>query len=70
MKSMKRNLLNHVNKIAIANPMLGFRGLSFGSAVPRSHSHPVSRYFEAACQVKGERKQVTLENHGAVGFDQ
>jgi len=57
----KRNLLNHVNKIREANPMLGFRGCRLGLLFPEVTRMQCRAIFEAACQVKGERKQVTLE---------
>ncbi|HBB98261.1 MAG TPA: pyruvate, phosphate dikinase, partial [Blastocatellia bacterium] len=57
----KRNLLNHVNKIREANPMLGFRGCRLGLLYPEVTRMQCRAIFEAACQVKGERKQVTLE---------
>src|SRR5213080_4643148 len=57
----KRQLLNHVNKIREANPMLGFRGCRLGLLFPEVTRMQCRAIFEAACQVKGERKQVTLE---------
>src|SRR2546429_8901713 len=57
----KRQLLNHVNKIREANPMLGFRGCRLGLLYPEVTRMQCRAIFEAACQVKGERKQVTLE---------
>src|SRR5207253_2817973 len=57
----KRNLLNHVNKIREANPMLGFRGCRLGLLFPEVTRMQCRAIFEAAGQVKGERKQVTLE---------
>src|SRR5438552_4306637 len=57
----KRKLLNHVNKIREANPMLGFRGCRLGLLFPEVTRMQCRAIFEAACQVKGERKQVTLE---------
>jgi len=57
----KRNLLNHVNKIREANPMLGFRGCRLGLLYPEVTRMQCRAIFEAAIQVKGERKQVTLE---------
>ena len=57
----KRNLLNHVNKIREANPMLGFRGCRLGLLYPEVTRMQCRAIFEAALQVKGERKQVTLE---------
>src|SRR5437867_1503852 len=57
----KRQLLYHVNKIREANPMLGFRGCRLGLLFPEVTRMQCRAIFEAACQVKGERKQVTLE---------
>jgi len=57
----KRNLLNHVNKIRESNPMLGFRGCRLGLLYPEVTRMQCRAIFEAAMQVKGERKQVTLE---------
>ena len=57
----KRQLLHHVNKIREANPMLGFRGCRLGLLFPEVTRMQIRAIFEAACQVKGERKQVTLE---------
>jgi pyruvate, orthophosphate dikinase len=57
----KRQLLHHVNKIREANPMLGFRGCRLGLLFPEVTRMQCRAIFEAASQVKGERKQVTLE---------
>ena len=57
----KRQLLHHVNKIREANPMLGFRGCRLGLLYPEVTRMQCRAIFEAACQVKGERKQVMLE---------
>jgi pyruvate,orthophosphate dikinase len=57
----KRNLLNHVNKIREANPMLGFRGCRLGLLYPEVTRMQCRAIFEAAIQVKNERKQVMLE---------
>jgi pyruvate, orthophosphate dikinase len=57
----KRNLLNHVNKIREANPMLGFRGCRLGLLYPEVTRMQCRAIFEAAIVVKSERKQVTLE---------
>src|SRR5438445_1944621 len=57
----KRQLLNHVNKIREANPMLGFRGCRLGLLFPEVTRMQCRAIFEAACQVSGERKKVTLE---------
>jgi pyruvate,orthophosphate dikinase len=57
----KRQLLHHVNRIRETNPMLGFRGCRLGLLFPEVTRMQCRAIFEAACQVKGERKQVTLE---------
>jgi pyruvate, orthophosphate dikinase len=57
----KRKLLHHVNRIREANPMLGFRGCRLGLLYPEVTRMQCRAIFEAAIQVKGERKQVTLE---------
>src|SRR5438045_5434862 len=57
----KRQLLNHVNKIREANPMLGFRGCRLGLLFQEVTRMQCRTIFEAACQVKGDGKQVTLE---------
>jgi pyruvate,orthophosphate dikinase len=57
----KRQLLNHVNKIRESNPMLGFRGCRLGLLYPEVTRMQCRAIFEAAIQVKGERKQVELE---------
>ncbi len=57
----KRQLLHHVNKIRESNPMLGFRGCRLGLLYPEVTRMQIRAIFEAACQVKGERKQVMLE---------
>jgi len=57
----KRQLLHHVNKIRESNPMLGFRGCRLGLLFPEVTRMQIRAIFEAACQVKGERKHVTLE---------
>src|SRR5437667_6433196 len=57
----KVQLLHHVNKIREANPMLGFRGCRLGLLFPEVTRMQCRAIFEAAIQVKGERKQVTLE---------
>src|SRR5438309_5079446 len=41
--------------------MLGFRGCRLGLLFPEVTRMQCRAIFEAACQVKGERKQVTLE---------
>jgi pyruvate,orthophosphate dikinase len=57
----KRRLLHHVNRIRETNPMLGFRGCRLGLLFPEVTRMQCRAIFEAACQVKGERSQVTLE---------
>jgi pyruvate,orthophosphate dikinase len=57
----KRNLLDHVNKIREANPMLGFRGCRLGLLYPEVTRMQCRAIFEAAIQVKNEKKQVMLE---------
>jgi pyruvate,orthophosphate dikinase len=57
----KRKLLHHVNRIREANPMLGFRGCRLGLLFPEVTRMQCRAIFEAAIQVKGERKQVMLE---------
>jgi pyruvate, orthophosphate dikinase len=57
----KRQLLHHVNKIREANPMLGFRGCRLGLLYPEVTRMQCRAIFEAACQVKGERRQPILE---------
>jgi pyruvate, orthophosphate dikinase len=57
----KRQLLHHVNKIRESNPMLGFRGCRLGLLFPEVTRMQCRAIFEAAIQVKGERKQVMLE---------
>src|SRR5437588_7380722 len=57
----KRQLLHHVNRIRETNPMLGFRGCRLGLLFPEVTRMQCRAIFEAACQVRGERKQVTLE---------
>src|SRR5260370_27282330 len=60
----KRQLLHHVNKIREANPMIGFRGCRLGLLYPEVTRMQCRAIFEAAIQVKAERKQVTLEIMG------
>src|SRR3989440_1159060 len=57
----KRALLRQVNRTREANPMLGFRGCRLGLLYPEVTRMQCRAIFEAAIQVKGERKQVTLE---------
>src|SRR5437762_5627454 len=57
----KRELLHHVNRIRETNPMLGFRGCRLGLLFPEVIRMQCRAIFEAAIQVSGERKKVTLE---------
>ena len=57
----KRELLRQVNRIRETNPMLGFRGCRVGLLFPEVTRMQCRAMFEAACQVRGERKQVRLE---------
>src|SRR3954468_3657208 len=57
----KRTLLKQVIRMREANPMLGFRGCRLGLLYPEVTRMQCRAIFEAAMQVKGERKQVTLE---------
>src|SRR5262249_17302250 len=57
----KRQLLHHVNRIRETNPMLGLRGCRLGLLFPEVTRMQCRAILEAACQVRGERKQVTLE---------
>ena len=54
-------LLNQVNRIREANPMLGFRGCRLGLLFPEVTRMQCRAIFEAACQVQGETKKVELE---------
>ena len=49
----KRNLLNHVNKIREANPMLGFRGCRLGLLFPEVTRMQCRAIFEAAIAGQG-----------------
>src|SRR5688572_22138098 len=57
----KRRLLRQVMRTRESNPMLGFRGCRLGLLFPEVTRMQCRAIFEAACQVKGERSQVTLE---------
>ncbi len=57
----KRRLLRQVVRTREANPMLGFRGCRLGLLFPEVTRMQCRAIFEAACQVQGEKKKVTLE---------
>lgn len=57
----KRRLLRQVDRIREANPMLGFRGCRLGLLFPEVTRMQCRAIFEAACEVHGERKKITLE---------
>ncbi len=57
----KRRLLRQVVRTRESNPMLGFRGCRLGLLFPEVTRMQCRAIFEAACQVQGERKKVTLE---------
>ena len=57
----KRRLLRQVIRIREANPMLGFRGCRLGLLFPEVTRMQCRAIFEAACQVQGEKRKVTLE---------
>jgi pyruvate,orthophosphate dikinase len=57
----KRRLLRQVDRIREANPMLGFRGCRLGLLFPEVTRMQCRAVFEAACEVQGERKKLTLE---------
>ncbi|MFZ0061120.1 MAG: pyruvate, phosphate dikinase [Pyrinomonadaceae bacterium] len=57
----KRRLLRQVIRTREANPMLGFRGCRLGLLFPEVTRMQCRAIFEAACQVQGEKKKVTLE---------
>ncbi len=57
----KRRLLRQVDRIREANPMLGFRGCRLGLLFPEVTRMQSRAIFEAACEVQGERKKITLE---------
>jgi len=57
----KRRLLRQVDRIREANPMLGFRGCRLGLLFPEVTRMQCRAIFEAACEVQGERKKLTLE---------
>src|SRR5215510_12698346 len=57
----KRRMLRQVDRIREANPMLGFRGCRLGMMFPEVTRMQCRAIFEAACEVQGERKKITLE---------
>jgi pyruvate,orthophosphate dikinase len=57
----KRRLLKQVVRTRESNPMLGFRGCRLGLLFPEVTRMQCRAIFEAACQVQGEKKKVTLE---------
>ena len=57
----KRRLLRQVIRTRESNPMLGFRGCRLGLLFPEVTRMQCRAIFEAACQVQGEKKKVTLE---------
>jgi pyruvate, orthophosphate dikinase len=57
----KRRLLRQVIRTREANPMLGFRGCRLGLLFPEVTRMQCRAIFEAACQVQGEKRKVTLE---------
>ncbi|CAN5546774.1 pyruvate, phosphate dikinase [soil metagenome] len=57
----KRRLLRQVVRTRESNPMLGFRGCRLGLLFPEVTRMQCRAIFEAACQVQGEKKKVTLE---------
>ena len=57
----KRRLLRQVVRTRESNPMLGFRGCRLGILFPEVTRMQCRAIFEAACQVQGEKKKVTLE---------
>jgi pyruvate, orthophosphate dikinase len=57
----KRRLLHQVERMHESNPMLGHRGCRLGLIYPEVTRMQVRAIFEAACQVKGEGKEVSPE---------
>jgi pyruvate,orthophosphate dikinase len=57
----KRRLLRQVMRTRESNPMLGFRGCRLGLLFPEVTRMQCRAIFEAACQVQGEKRKVTLE---------
>jgi pyruvate,orthophosphate dikinase len=57
----KRRLLQQVERMRESNPMLGLRGCRLGLVYPEVTRMQVRAIFEAACQVKGEGKEVSPE---------
>ncbi|HEV2863995.1 MAG TPA: pyruvate, phosphate dikinase [Pyrinomonadaceae bacterium] len=57
----KRRLLQQVERLHEANPMLGHRGCRLGLIYPEVTRMQVRAIFEAACEVAGEGQQVQPE---------
>ena len=57
----KRRLLQQVERLHEANPMLGHRGCRLGLIYPEVTRVQVRAIFEAACEVAGEGQQVQPE---------
>jgi pyruvate, orthophosphate dikinase len=57
----KRRLLHQVERMHESNPMLGHRGCRLGLIYPEVTRMQVRAIFEAACQVKGEGREVSPE---------
>jgi pyruvate,orthophosphate dikinase len=57
----KRKLLQQVERLREANPMLGHRGCRLGLIYPEVTRMQVRAIFEAACQVAGEGDEVRPE---------
>jgi pyruvate,orthophosphate dikinase len=57
----KRKLLQQVERLREANPMLGHRGCRVGLTYPEVTRMQVRAIFEAACHVQGEGKAVKPE---------
>ncbi len=57
----KRRLLQQVERMRESNPMLGHRGCRLGLVYPEVTRMQVRAIFEAACQVKGEGREVSPE---------
>jgi pyruvate,orthophosphate dikinase len=57
----KRKLLQQVERLREANPMLGHRGCRLGLIYPEVTRMQVRAIFEAACEVAGEGEKVSPE---------
>src|SRR5205823_6267886 len=57
----KRKLLQQVERLREANPMLGHRGCRLGLIYPEVTRMQVRAIFEAACEVQGEGIEVLPE---------